>query len=84
MNNNEIITNEVVEETVEVVEESKKINPATGIVAGLAIVGTYYAVTKAVEFTKDTVRKIKAKRASMQDVVDDDLVDIDEDYFAEN
>lgn len=83
MNNNEIMTNEVVEETVEVVEESKKINPATGIVAGLAIIGTYCLVTKTVEFTKDTISKIKAKRASFQDVVDDDLVDVDEDYFAE-
>lgn len=80
MNNNEIITNEVVEETV---EESKKISPATSIVAGLAIVGTYYVVTKAVDFTKNTISKIKAKRASFQDVVDDDLVDVDEDYFAE-
>ena len=78
METNEIMTTEI-EETTENVE-SKKINPATGIVAGLAIVGTYYVVTKAAEFTKSTIRKIKAKRASMQEVVDDIA---DEDIFEE-
>lgn len=77
MNNNEIMTNEVVEEAVEVVEESKKINPATGIIAGLALVGTYYVVTKAVDFTKNTISKIKSKRAESidDDIVEDDIFD---------
>lgn len=63
-----------IEETTENVE-SKKINPATSIVAGLAIVGTYYVVTKAAEFTKSTIRKIKAKRAESvdNDISEDDI-----------
>lgn len=79
MENNEIMMEEVVEETVE--ETSKKINPATGIVAGLAIVGTYYVVTKAVEFTKDTVKKVKAFKASKTN--SEETSEVVEDYFEE-
>lgn len=83
MENNEIMTNEVIEEAVEVVEETKKINPATGIVASLAIVGAYYIGSKAVELTKYAVQRFKTYKGSKANNESDEFGDVVEDYFAE-
>lgn len=58
METNEVMTNEVINETVEV-EESKKFNPATGMVVLLAAYGTYCLVLEGVTATKKLVKKIK-------------------------
>lgn len=77
MENNEIMTNKIKESTENV--ESKKINPATGIVAGLAIVGTYCLVLKTAEAAKKLVKEIKAKRAESvdNDISEDDIFEED-------
>lgn len=71
---NEIMTNEVVEETVEV-NESKKFNPATGMVVLLAAYGTYTLVLEGATAAKKLVRKIKAKREASidNDIAEDDI-----------
>ena len=73
METNEIMTTEI-EETTENVE-SKKFNPATGMVVVLAAYGTYCLVLEGVKATKKLVRQIKAKRAESvdNDVVEDDI-----------
>ena len=73
MDNNEIMTTEI-EETTENVE-SKKFNPATGMVVVLAAYGTYCLVLEGATAAKKLVRKIKAKRAESvdNDVVEDDI-----------
>lgn len=73
MDNNEIITTEIKETTENV--ESKKFNPATGMVVVLAAYGTYCLVLEGATAAKKLVRKIKAKRAESvdNDVVEDDI-----------
>lgn len=73
MANNEIKATEIKETTENV--ESKKFNPATGMVVVLAAYGIYRLIVEGGSAAKKLVRKIEAKRAESvdNDVVEDDI-----------